>query len=94
MRGDSMRRPAGKALPTTDEHLESTEDVRLATTLADEGKRLIADPRGEVSRLEHVAQRGESAATPMIAISGVVLFIGIVFVVVLGIAFAAYFLSL
>jgi hypothetical protein len=91
---DDVKGPAGEALPAPTEQLEVTDDARFSTTLADESKRFIADPRAEVSRLEHVAQRGESAATPIIAISGVVVFLGIAFAVVLGIAFAAYFISL
>jgi hypothetical protein len=82
---------SGGALPLTGEDHE--RDARLADEISEEGRRLVTDPRGELRRLEHVAQRGDSAATPIIAISGVALFIGLVFAIVVTVALAAYFMS-
>jgi hypothetical protein len=48
-------------------------------------------PVETAKRLEHEAERGESARTPLIAITGVTLFVGAVVVIVLAIALVVYF---
>jgi trehalose utilization protein len=49
---------------------------------------------GEARHLHEVERLGESAETPLIALLGLVLFFAGVFVVMTGIAFAAYYLAL
>ena len=85
--------PSRRTPELADERPEDTGDARLSSEIAEESKRLIADPPGEIRRLEHVAQRGESAATPMIAISGVALVVVAIFAVVVAIALAAYLIA-
>jgi hypothetical protein len=47
----------------------------------------------EASHLHEIEQTGESGETPFIAILGVVLFLLPIFLVMLGVAFAAYYLA-
>jgi hypothetical protein len=47
----------------------------------------------EARHLHDVEQRGESGVTPFIAIGGPVLFLLPIFVFMLGVAFAAYYLA-
>jgi hypothetical protein len=54
----------------------------------EEAGRLLTHPVQEVVRVEHVAADGESAATPLILVIGVMLLVAFLFVVVLGIALA------
>jgi hypothetical protein len=44
----------------------------------------------EVEHLQEIEEAGESAATPLIAFLGLILFLLPVFLLMLGIAFAAY----
>jgi|tagenome__1003787_1003787.scaffolds.fasta_scaffold20819940_2 hypothetical protein len=48
----------------------------------------------EAHHLHEVERLGESAETPLIAIAGLVLFLGPVFLVVVALAFLAYYLAL
>ena len=47
----------------------------------------------EAHDLHEVERTGESAETPFIAMLGLVLFLGSVFLVMVGLAFAAYYLA-
>jgi hypothetical protein len=47
----------------------------------------------EARHLHDVEQRGEAGATPFIALGGLILFLLPIFLVLLGIAFAAYYLA-
>jgi hypothetical protein len=47
----------------------------------------------EVHHLEDVERAGESAETPLIAFLGIILFLLPIFAVMLGLAFAAYYLA-
>jgi hypothetical protein len=59
--------------------------------------RLAGSPAAKVEaeavHLHEVEQRGDSAATPFIAIGGLILFLLPIFLVLLGLAFAAYYLA-
>ena len=57
----------------------------------DEGRRLVSHPVREMSRLEHVAQEGESAATPLIVTLGVTIGIAVLFAVVCAVALTLYY---
>jgi hypothetical protein len=48
---------------------------------------------GEARHLHEVERQGESGETPYIAMLGLVLFLGSVFLLMVGIAFAAYYLA-
>jgi uncharacterized membrane protein len=47
----------------------------------------------EVKHLEHEAEVGESARTPLIVVSGVAIFVTAIVVTVLILAFLAYYLT-
>lgn len=47
----------------------------------------------EVEHLREVEREGESAETPFVAILGIILFLLPIIVMILGLAFAAYYLA-
>jgi hypothetical protein len=47
----------------------------------------------EVDHLHEVERKGESGETPFIAIAGLIVFLGSIFVVILGLAMLAYWLA-
>jgi hypothetical protein len=53
----------------------------------------IHDAVEEVKSLEHEAEKGESARTPLILVSGVTVVVGAVVLVLLILAFTAYYLA-
>ena len=54
-------------------------------------RRPVEKVEAEVHHLHEVEQRGESGETPFIAILGVFLFLVPIFLVMAGLAFAAYY---
>jgi CHASE3 domain sensor protein len=61
--------------------------------MTDIPKRVAHDAAEEVKRLEHEAAEGNSARTPLIALGGITLVVGTIVVILLIVAFAAYYLS-
>ncbi len=53
----------------------------------------VHEIEAEAGHLHEIEQRGESAATPAIAFLGLLLFLLPIFLVMLGIAFAAYYIA-
>lgn len=53
-------------------------------------RRPVHEIEAEVEHLQEIEEAGESAATPLIAFLGLILFLLPVFLLMLGIAFAAY----
>ena len=53
----------------------------------------VDDPTEKPKELAAEAERGRSARTPWLAISGVTLVVGVLVAVVLGIAFAVYLIA-
>jgi hypothetical protein len=51
----------------------------------------VEHPIEVAKELEHEAEVGESARTPAIALAGVTLFVGVLFVVLMAIAMTLYF---
>jgi hypothetical protein len=51
----------------------------------------IEHPVETAKALEHEAAEGESPRTPLIAITGIALFLGVIFVILLAIALTLYF---
>jgi hypothetical protein len=47
----------------------------------------------ELKSLEHEAELGESARTPAIVVSGIAIVVFVILVVIMAIAFTAYYLS-
>jgi hypothetical protein len=60
----------------------------------DKAKHILHDvehPIETAKALEHEAEEGASARTPAIVISGITLFLGVIFVILLAIALTLYF---
>ena len=60
----------------------------------DKAKHILHDvehPIETAKALEHEADEGASARTPFIVISGITLFLGVIFVILLAIALTLYF---
>jgi hypothetical protein len=55
------------------------------------GTKAIEKVEGEAHHLHEVEQAGESAATPLIAFGGLILFLLPIFLVMLGLALLAYY---
>ncbi len=53
----------------------------------------VDDPTKKPKELAGEAERGRSARTPWLAISGVTLVVGVLVAIVLGIAFAVYLIA-
>jgi hypothetical protein len=58
-----------------------------------QAERPIEELEREARHLHEVEQRGEAGATPFIAIGGLILFLLPIVLVMLGLAFAAYYLA-
>ena len=50
-----------------------------------------SEPVETVKSLEHEAEEGVSARTPLIAVAGITVFLGVIFVILLAIALTLYF---
>jgi hypothetical protein len=57
------------------------------------GERPLEKLEAEAHHLHEIEQRGESGATPLIAFGGLILFLLPIFLVMLGLALAAYYLA-
>ena len=60
----------------------------------DKAKHVLHDvehPIEPAKALEHEAAEGESTRTPLIAITGITLFLGVIFVILLAIVLTLYF---
>jgi hypothetical protein len=62
-------------------------DYHLHTELAEETKRLATHPREEAHRLAEELREGETETTPLIALSGLVLGIGVLLAIVIALVF-------
>jgi hypothetical protein len=56
-------------------------------------KRVAHELSEEVKQLEHEAEEGASARTPLIVVSGITLVVGTIVVILLIVVFTAYYLS-
>ena len=63
----------------------------LAQEIKDEASRLLHHPVAEIKRLERVADKGDSAATPLILFVGVAIALAVIVAVVTIIVFVAYY---
>jgi hypothetical protein len=57
------------------------------------GARPVEKLEAEVHHLHEIEQSGESGATPFIAFGGLILFLLPIFLVMLGLALAAYYIA-
>jgi hypothetical protein len=73
---------------STSGHVPDGTDL-LAQELRDEVGHLVRHPIEEIKRLEHVAADGASPTTPLLTVIGAVFFVGVIFVLVLGLTLLA-----
>ena len=73
--------PSGEGAPPGD------PDYHLHTELGEETKRLATHPREEAHRLVEELREGETETTPLIALSGLVLGLGVVLAIVIALVF-------
>jgi hypothetical protein len=55
--------------------------------------RPVEKVEADTEHLHDIERRGESGVTPLIAIGGLILFLLPIFLIMLGLAFAAYYLA-
>jgi CHASE3 domain sensor protein len=79
------------APPAGGDAVEESGGELLVHEARDEVVRLVTHPVAEIKRLEHVAEEGESAATPLVIAVGVTVFIAIVLAIVLTVVFLVYY---
>ena len=77
---------------STAPHEPEGGDLLLAE-IREETSKLVRHPIEEIKRLEHVAEEGESAATPLIVVLGVALALAAIFAVFCAIAVAVYYIA-
>ena len=63
----------------------------LVHEVREEAGRLVHHPVGELKRLGHVVEEGESAATPLLAFLGVAIILTVIAAVVMTVVFIAYY---
>jgi hypothetical protein len=73
--------PSGAGAPSGD------PDYHLHTELGEETKRLATHPREEAHRLVEELREGETETTPLIAISGLALWLGVLVAIVIALVF-------
>ena len=73
--------PSGEGAPPGD------RDYHLHTELAEETKRLATHPREEADRLMEELREGETETTPLIAMGGLALGLGVALVILLALVF-------
>jgi hypothetical protein len=73
--------PSGEGAPPGD------PDYHLHTELGEETKRLATHPREEAHRLVEELREGETETTPLIALSGLALWLGVLAAIVIALVF-------
>jgi hypothetical protein len=73
--------PSGEGAPPGD------PDYHLHAELGEETKRLATHPREEAHRLVEELREGETETTPLIALSGLVLWLGVLVAIVIALVF-------
>jgi hypothetical protein len=73
--------PSGEGAPPGD------PDYHLHTELGEETKRLATHPREEAHRLVEELREGETENTPLIALSGLALWLGVLVAIVIALVF-------
>ena len=67
-------------------------EVHLHSELGEEAKRLATHPRKEVHRLSEELKAGEVETTPLIAISGIGIWLGLFIAIVIALVFVVAYL--
>lgn len=72
-------------------HAEDDE-VRLHSELAHEAKRVVTHPAEETQRLTDELAAGEADTTPLIALTGLAIWLGVIVAIVIALVFTAIYL--
>jgi hypothetical protein len=83
--------PTGTPASTVPSMPEETGGELLIEEAREEVARLVTHPLAEIKRLEHVADEGESAATPLVIAVGVTIFLAVVLAIVLTVILLVYY---
>ena len=68
-------------------------EFELHEEIGDEARRLVAHPRDETRRLSQELAKGESAATPLLALSVVGVWVAVVIAIVVALVVLAIYLA-
>ena len=85
--GEERERPPDPGGPSSEEAPSGETEYHLHTELAEETKRLATHPREEAHRLAEELREGETETTPLIALSGLVLGLGLLLAIVIALVF-------
>jgi hypothetical protein len=85
--GEEPKPSADPGGPSSEEAPSGDPDYHLHTELAEETKRLATHPREEAHRLAEELREGETETTPLIALSGLVLGLGVLLAIVIALVF-------
>jgi len=84
---DEERERPGHGGPSREGAPPGDPDYHLHTELAEETKRLATHPREEADRLMEELREGETETTPLIAMGGLALGLGVALVILLALVF-------
>ena len=84
---EERERPPGPGRPSGEGAPPGDPDYHLHTELAEETKRLATHPREEAHRLAEELREGETDTTPLIALGGLVLGLGVFLAILIALAF-------
>ena len=84
---DEERERPGPGGPSREGAPPGDPDYHLHTELTEETKRLATHPREEADRLMEELREGETETTPLIAMGGLALGLGVALVILLALVF-------
>jgi hypothetical protein len=84
--GEDRERPPDSGEPSGEGAPSGDPEYHLHTELAEETKRLATHPREEAHRLAEELREGETETTPLIALSGLALGLGVVLAILIALA--------
>jgi hypothetical protein len=94
----SMSGDATDESPRTDEPAHGTpeedddREVRLHSELSHEAKRVVTHPVGEAHRLSEELTKGEADTTPVIALTGLAIWLAVIVAIVVALVILAIYL--
>jgi hypothetical protein len=84
---EERERPHDPERPSGEGAAPGDPDYHLHTELGEETKRLATHPREEAHRLIEELREGEAETTPLIAVSGLALWLGVLVAIVIALVF-------
>jgi hypothetical protein len=84
---EERERPHDPEGPSGEGAAPGDRDYHLHTELGEETKRLATHPRAEAHRLVEELREGETETTPLIAVSGLALWLGVLVAIVIALVF-------